>query len=131
VAKAPTLATIIREARERLMLSQTELAQRCGMKQNHISRLESDDMVGTRFSTIARVAAVLGLSLDELSAKLGYAPSVSGRDRMVTPNDRALVLEQLRALSSTLASTQNEISSTVSRLQMPARPRGNDGAKRR
>ena len=105
-------------------LTQQELAARCGVRQNHISRLETDAKVDIRFTTIAKIAAILGLSLDELAVSLGYRPEMPQRlSRSATLGDQAILAESLKTLAKTLASAQIEISNAAARLQDPSRAR--------
>jgi transcriptional regulator with XRE-family HTH domain len=132
VAKTPTLGVLIQEARDRLGLSQAEVADRCGLAPSHVSRLESDEKVDVRFKTIARIAAVLGLSLDDLSASLGYGGTISAHDpHSIAIGERVLIAEKLAVLKKTLAAAQSDISSTISGLRTPNRPRSSEASKRR
>jgi transcriptional regulator with XRE-family HTH domain len=55
----------IRDRREKLSLTQDELARRVGISRMYLSRLETDARDGT-IATIRAVAKALDLSLDEL-----------------------------------------------------------------
>src|SRR5689334_2994275 len=61
----------IRAHRELEGLSQAAVARRAGIHAAMLSRIERDERSDPYFSTIAKVAAVLGLSLDELAADAG------------------------------------------------------------
>ena len=61
--------------REAEGLSQAAVARKAGIHAAMLSRIERDESSDPYFSTIAKVAAVLGLSLDELAAEAGL-PSV-------------------------------------------------------
>lgn len=65
----------IRAHREAEGLSQAAVARQAGIHAAMLSRIERDERSDPYFSTIAKVAAVLGLSLDELAAEAGL-PSV-------------------------------------------------------
>lgn len=78
---AKTLAHVLRSAREAAELSQSALAERVGLASNHIARLESGDKLAPRFETVAKLAAALGLSLDEIAQACGYRSiGASARD---------------------------------------------------
>lgn len=66
------LGEILREARERAGLTQSDLARRVGIAPNHLVRLESGEKVDPRWSTVVRLAAALGLSLDAIAVACGY-----------------------------------------------------------
>ena len=57
---------------ERAGLSQHQLAEEVGLAGNNLQRLESGTKALPRFDTVARLAAALGLSLDDFAAELGY-----------------------------------------------------------
>lgn len=57
----------LRKAREALDLTMFQAAQRCGVDQGTISRLEAGKMPRVAFPVIARVARGLGVSMDELA----------------------------------------------------------------
>ena len=55
----------LREVRERLLVTQEELADRTGLSRTTISRLEND-LQGARISTVRRLAEALGVPPEEL-----------------------------------------------------------------
>ena len=57
---------VIKEMRERLGLSQTELAQRSGITRATLWALESGAADCTTTKTLSRIADVLGCTMDEL-----------------------------------------------------------------
>ncbi|MGW1159667.1 helix-turn-helix domain-containing protein [Streptomyces sp. NPDC002513] len=61
-ALARELGRLIRDRRIELRLSQTELAERCGMKQPQISRFEAGGTVPT-LPMLRRLARALGADL--------------------------------------------------------------------
>jgi len=56
----------LRELRKARGLTQVQLAERCGMPQSTISRIESGSTTGVDFDTLDRVAAALGVHPSEL-----------------------------------------------------------------
>lgn len=58
------LAHQIAELRHRLGLSQTELAERLGTKQTGIARMERPGYAGYTLTTLAKIAAATGASLE-------------------------------------------------------------------
>lgn len=112
------LGPIIRAARERVHLTQSQLASRVGLAANHITRLENGEKGVPRFDTVARLAAELGLSLDELSKACGYA-SISG----IRPKDRAALAEAANEITEAaeyLRSAGESLSDIVQSLQRQA-----------
>lgn len=69
---AKRLGQVLRQARERVGLSQSALARAISGTQAQISRLEGGQREVTRFDTIARIAEVTGASLDHLAYECGY-----------------------------------------------------------
>jgi len=59
------IGKIFKEARKKKGLTQTELADKSGVHVNTYARVERGDQEPT-FSTVKRVAKVLGLNLSEL-----------------------------------------------------------------
>ena len=62
---------MIRELRKRRGMTQTELARRAGVKQGVISYIESGKTKHPRIDTLIAIAAVLGVSVEELTKKAG------------------------------------------------------------
>src|SRR5580692_11007902 len=75
VVASKRIGPAIRAHREAEGLSQAAVARKAGIHAAMLSRIERDERSDPYFSTIAKVAAVLGLSLDELAAEAGL-PSV-------------------------------------------------------
>ena len=72
-----------------------------------LSRIERDERSDPYFSTIAKVAAVLGLSLDELAAESGL-PSVR-RVRTAASAEAVRLDEDLETVSRHLARAQDRL----------------------
>ena len=62
-----SLAQRIRQRREQLALSQSELARRTGVPQSRISEFENGSKTGMTLDTAKRLARVLGVSIDYLA----------------------------------------------------------------
>ena len=65
------LGRSIRAERRRAGLTQAELARKASIAPNHLSRLESGEKIDPRFTTIAKLAAALDVSLDALAHEGG------------------------------------------------------------
>lgn len=97
----------IRAHREAEGLSQAAVARRAGIHAAMLSRIERDERSDPYFSTIAKVAAVLGLSLDELAAESGL-PSVR-RVRTAASVEGVRLNEDLAAVSRHLSRAQDRL----------------------
>lgn len=72
-AGIPTLGQRLRLAREAHHQTQVQLATAAGISQGYLSQLEQDEREPT-LSIAARLAGVLGLSLDELATGAEASP---------------------------------------------------------
>jgi transcriptional regulator with XRE-family HTH domain len=66
-----TLGDRLRAVRRRLGVSQVELAEKSGVEQQSISRVECNERLYMRSDVLARLVKALGVSADEL---LGTEP---------------------------------------------------------
>ena len=114
---ANTLAAVLRTARERAGLSQHQLAEEAGLAGNHLQRLESGTKALPRFDTVARLAAALGLSLDDIAAELGYR----GRPESapVDPERAQRLMRVLSGVQTSIKTLDAEVSSAMSVLKPP------------
>lgn len=103
-AEDKQLGERLRAARIGLGLSQAQLAKRVGLAPNHIARIESGTKTAPRFSTVARIAGELGVSLDSLSAACGWGPKPLDTDIEVSLIQNAL--EALRTIDSHLTAAK-------------------------
>jgi transcriptional regulator with XRE-family HTH domain len=97
----------IKAHREAEGLSQAAVARKAGIHAAMLSRIERDERSDPYFSTIAKVAAVLGLSLDELAAQAGL-PSVR-RVRPAASADAVRFDEDLATVSRHLTRAQERL----------------------
>jgi transcriptional regulator with XRE-family HTH domain len=97
-------ATLIREARKAANLTQAQLAQRAGMSQSEIARLESNG-ANPRHSTLKRVVAAAGQGL---SLELGGPPEVD--ETMIAANLRLSPEERLRQFEAAYRSIADLVS---------------------
>jgi transcriptional regulator with XRE-family HTH domain len=63
-----TLGERLRRYRERLELSQNQLAKRAGVPQSTISDIEAGKATGVTLETVMKLARALGRTVDELAA---------------------------------------------------------------
>lgn len=74
----------LRQARERALLTQEQLAQRAGVAKSTVNRIEQG-LQEARISTVRRLAEALGVTAAELTADERPAPKEpSGRKRRGT-----------------------------------------------
>lgn len=66
------LGAILKKSRERLGISARELADRSGMADSNVIRLEQGAIANPRPETLKSLADVLGLNLADLYATAGY-----------------------------------------------------------
>jgi transcriptional regulator with XRE-family HTH domain len=69
----------LKAIREEAGLTQNALARRAKMTASQVSQIESGKRPDPQFSTIARLAAALGVSLDEVAAQSGFETSAAPR----------------------------------------------------
>lgn len=66
---------ILAEARQTAGLTQEAVARALELTKGQLSQIESGSRANPRFSTVARIAYVLGLSLDDVAAQCGLWPN--------------------------------------------------------
>jgi transcriptional regulator with XRE-family HTH domain len=69
-----TIGREIHKARIDKGMNQKELADRLGMKQQYLSRIERDQ-VDVRVSSLRKIAAILGVSVSQLLGESRAAPA--------------------------------------------------------
>lgn len=72
-APTPTLAGLVRARRERLRLTQEQLAERVGVSRSEISEIEAGRVHHPRAGVFAGLASALGVPAAALLAAVGYA----------------------------------------------------------
>jgi transcriptional regulator with XRE-family HTH domain len=124
VSGPKSLSAALRLARERANLTQSQLADRVGLAPSHIARLETGDRLNPRFETIARIAAELGASLDEIAIAAGFAvpvpPLEANRSQAVRS---AQALRDLRVALESGSSIIDEAATTLDGLTGTGRAR--------
>jgi transcriptional regulator with XRE-family HTH domain len=107
---AKTIGATVRNARERMKLTQEEAAKRAGMSPPAFNRLERGDG-DPRWSTVVKVARAFGLTLDEL-----MAGSVERASSVEQPVPNATVRAELRAAKRELSAAGARIDALERRL---------------
>lgn len=75
---AKPIGLILRSIREGAGLTQTAVSRRAGLGPGQLSQIESGRSASPEFSTVARIVAVVGASLDEIAVECGYGVRRSG-----------------------------------------------------
>lgn len=98
-----SVGSVLRRLRERSNLSQAQLAKLAGVRQTDISRLETGQRGNVRFELVARLAAALSLSLDDVAYAAGIIPkppsSAAGSKRLA---DARYALEEAMEKATSL-----------------------------
>ena len=118
---ARTLGEALKAARERTGLSQSAVARQAKIAASVLSNIEGGRRTDLRFDTVARIAQVLGVSLDTLALECGYkfAPK---RDESIA-SDLARAIELLSASERGSASAQEQTTQARRILASLAQPR--------
>jgi transcriptional regulator with XRE-family HTH domain len=80
------IGRLLREARLKRDLSLRDVELLSGLAITHVSRTETGASKNPAFLTVARIAAVVGVSLDALSAQMGVGTGASAADDGSTPD---------------------------------------------
>lgn len=70
--KDKTLASLVKEAREKLGISQRELSRRTGIDNNTLAKIEKGERKKPNVLSLRKLSLVLDLSLDELMKLANY-----------------------------------------------------------
>ena len=111
---------MLKAARERAGMSQSDLARTAGISPNMISRLEAGERQAPTFATVAKLASALGVSLDAVAAATGTAGRALDHDPPA--------IAELHALRRTIATADQQVEHLLSRAAKPLR---SSPAKRR
>jgi len=71
----PKIGSVIRTLREQKGLTQADLATRAGLNQPYLSRLETLSRERVDARALSKIAAVLGVSVEEIYITAGLQPS--------------------------------------------------------
>jgi len=103
----------LRLALERAGLTQADLARASKIAQAQISQIERGRRLDPQFSTIARLAFVLGISLDDLAADVGLRSSQRGGAQDFSQSDLARLLERLNLAASSEEQLKKAIEDSI------------------
>jgi transcriptional regulator with XRE-family HTH domain len=105
------IGTVLRDARLRAGLSQDAVARRCGMATSQISQIERGRSGSPEFATVAKIAPVVGVSLDEIAAACGYPGFNAGSARA------SIGLRNLVVLAARIQKSRKHFSALVNALE--------------
>lgn len=114
-----TLGQVLKEARERAGLTQEAVAKRIGVATSQISQVEAGRRVDPQFSTVAKMAAATGISLDQIAAQCGLRGYVETRARPESEKHDVAVLasaSRLRGLQKHLESLAQRFDAAIANL---------------
>jgi transcriptional regulator with XRE-family HTH domain len=95
---ARTLGQILKAARLRARLSQSAVARSAEIDASILSNIESGKRTDLRFDTVARIAEVLGISLDTIAHDCGYRFAIHPNESVTGDIMRAIeVLRKAQA----------------------------------
>lgn len=124
----PSIGKVLRDARLEAGLSQGVVAKRAGMGANHLSQVELGRSASPEFNTVARIAAALHLSLDEVAARSG-APGFRKVTKLNKTTEEAVLrafddLAKIERSAQAAALGASELSLRLARgLPPPPQPR--------
>lgn len=105
-----SIGKVLREARSRAGLTQGAVAKRAGISVAHLSQIEGGSSASPEFVTVARIAPVVGISLDQIASRCGLpghgpAPRAAGQmSALVKAVDTLSKLSELLAQASSATS---------------------------
>jgi transcriptional regulator with XRE-family HTH domain len=106
------IGAALRAIREREGLTLTAVARRAGISDAMLSRIERGERASPQFTTIAKIAYVLGTSLDEIAHSAGIATAVHRR----TPSTAALEIRRSESLDK-IAKHLTKVQTLVQEIQ--------------
>jgi transcriptional regulator with XRE-family HTH domain len=114
------IGKVLRDARLQAGLSLRAAAERAGMTAAQLSRVEAGKSASPEFITVARIAAVVDLSLDEVAVRSG-APGHRRRDKAKRTTgpvmSRAVAdLARITKTASSLSQSANSVAEIASEL---------------
>jgi len=121
VAKKASLGESIRTARERAKMTQSQLARALGVAQGTIARIESGGREAPRFTTVVKIATVLGISLDALAVDAGILPRSTAVSESAGRAATARALRGLQAARERLADSDDQLAAIETELRTSRR----------
>jgi transcriptional regulator with XRE-family HTH domain len=109
-------------AREGAGLTQNALARRARMTASQVSQVESGKRVDPQFSTVARLAAALGVPLDEIAA-LGGFDTISNRQPSGRRDPLAETEATFLSIQRSLGRLERKVTSALNSLPTTKRRR--------
>lgn len=118
-----SVGEVLKQARKRAGLSQNAVGRRAGMATSQVSQIEAGRRVDPQFSSVAKLAGVIGLSLDLLAAECGFEGFSAAGTRKPKPGPSAAALAESNLLAArrSLSTAAGKIDGALSALQGPAK----------
>ena len=113
-----SLGRVLRDLRKETGLTRAALAQAAGLDPGALSRIESGDRPNLRFSTVCRLAAALGVSIDDIAARAGLT-AAKGILQGKPIAQGAAVLHGVQSAEASLDQAQRTLADVKKRL-LPA-----------
>jgi transcriptional regulator with XRE-family HTH domain len=127
---ARSLGEVLKAHRLRTRLSQSAVARRAGLDASVLSNIESGNRESLRFETVAKLAEVLGVSLDAIAAECGFRFKATTRSSIGT--DIAQLAELLRIADTRFQSGAERISEALRLIEaLGPQSRSPSGRKKR
>lgn len=76
---AKLIGRALRDLREAAGLTQTAVSRKAGLAPGQLSQIESGKVASPEFQTVARIARIVGASLDDIASVCGFIPSAAVR----------------------------------------------------
>lgn len=105
------IGEVLQSAREQMKMSQGGLSEATGMPQAVISRVEGGQREAPRFETVARMAAGLQISLDDVAAACGLSGGKPGK--VQSKSNMPAVAAEARAIQRELRALQRRVDKLV------------------
>jgi transcriptional regulator with XRE-family HTH domain len=93
------IGAALRRIRERMQVSLVSIARRAEISDAMLSRIERGERHSPHFTTVAKIALALGVSLDEIAHEAGIAVAIH---RRTTPKAAAMEIRRAEHLDAAL-----------------------------
>lgn len=110
-----SLGQLIGELREEAGISRSALAKAAKLSPPEVSRIELEGRTNLRFSTVCRIASVLGISLDDLASRAGLT-RIGPIPRKRVQATMANLVSKLDAVESVIARAARQVARARDRL---------------
>lgn len=102
-------------------LSQASVARAASIAAAQVSQIEMGHRVDPQFSTVARIAAVVGLSLDQIAAECGLGNRAGSSAQDLLPAELALAADEMRSALTATETLKAELERALRFVQASAK----------